>query len=435
MQIFNQWIRPFPTVIIIPILFFGFFYCQKSEQSGTDRILYWSANNPYEIPFAGNIVTEWNRNHPQSPVRSQPVPEGRSSEEIILAAVVGKTTPDIYSNMWQGDVEAYAQAGVLVALDTIPGFLDFIKTRCDSLTLDEVTSGDGHIYQIPWKINPIMLLYNKKLMSDVGFDHPPANYSEFLQAAEALSKDTDGDGYIDRWIAYSEVMVTWYQRFFDFYPLYLAASHGGTLVEGDKITFNNEHAIQVFQFLKTLYDNNYFPRERLSARSDAFLSSVIAVRFTGPWEIVHAEKFKPPGFEYDFASLPVPDGKEGEVFTYGDPKNIVIFRTCAQPRVAWKFLEFMLQKENDLKFLEMTQQVPRRKNLFQDPYFAEFFAKNPRMIPFAKQASFVRGTDLSPVLKEIFDIISQEYEACVIYGVKTPQEAIEDAARAAQLLF
>ena len=58
--------------------------------------------------------------------------KGRSSEEIILAAVVGNTTPDIYSNMWQGDVEAYAQAGVLVPLDQLNGFMDFIYERCDS---------------------------------------------------------------------------------------------------------------------------------------------------------------------------------------------------------------------------------------------------------------------------------------------------------------
>ena len=57
------------------------------------------------------------------------------------------------------------------------------------------------------------------------------------------------------------------------------------------------------------------------------------------------------------------------------------------------------------------------------------------MMPFAKQANFVRGTDICPVLKEVFDVISQEYEACVIYGVKTPEEAVNSAAKAAQLLL
>ena len=82
-----------------------------------------------------------------TPIRFQPVPEGRSSEEIILAAVVGKTTPDIYSNIWQGDVEAYAQAGVLIPFDTLKGFNEFIYERCDSSVIEEIRSQDGKSIQ------------------------------------------------------------------------------------------------------------------------------------------------------------------------------------------------------------------------------------------------------------------------------------------------
>ena len=57
------------------------------------------------------------------------------------------------------------------------------------------------------------------------------------------------------------------------------------------------------------------------------------------------------------------------------------------------------------------------------------------MLPFAHQSKYVRGTDACPQLKEIFDIISQEYEACVIYGVKSAQKAVSDAAQAAQILL
>ena len=94
-----------------------------------------------------------------------------------------------------------------------------------------------------------------------------------------------------------------------------------------------------------------------------------------------------------------------------------------------------MSKENDLKFLEITGQLPRRQRLFEDEIYAEYFKNNPRMIAFAEQANYVRGTDTSPVLKEIFDVITQEYEACVVYGTKTPEDAIRDAAEAAQVLL
>lgn len=426
--------KTFPNIVIV-IFAFVLIGCNNNNQNSHDAILYWCSNNSDEIKFAKNITDKWNKENPYDQVKYQAVPEGRSSEEIILAAVVGNTTPDIYSNMWQGDVEAYAQAGVLIALDTLEGFSEFIYDRCDSSVVDEIKSLDGHIYQIPWKINPIMLIYNIKLINELGLQDPPKTYSEFFNASQKFQKDFDGDGYVDRWFGYCEVEVTWWQRFFDFYPLYLAASGGAPLVKNDQAAFNNEYAVQVFSFLQEMYKKNYFSKEKLSARQDVFLSGVTATRFTGPWEIAHAEKFKPKGFEYDYTFMPVPDNHTGPVYTYGDPKNIVIFKTCKNPQAAWSYIKTMINDEGDLKLLSLTNQLPRRKKLNQDIFFNDYFTSNPKMKIFAEQSNYVRGTDASPVLKEIFDLISQEYEACVVYGRKTPEKAINDAAEAVNLLF
>ena len=236
-------------------------------------------------------------------------------------------------------------------------------------------------------------------------------------------------------MGYSEVKVDWWQRFFDFYPLYLAASGGAPLVENNKAVFNNKYAIDVFKFLRKLYENNYFPQERLTARQDPFLAGAIATRLVGPWEIIHAEKFKDENFRYTYTTVPVPNDHTGPVYTYGDPKNIVVFNTCKDPDLAWEFLSYFCNGKNELKFIEITTQYPRRKDLLIDSTYVEYFDKNPMLKIFAKQAKYVRGTDASPVLKEVFDLISQQYEACVIYGVKSPEEAVTDAAEAVNLLF
>jgi multiple sugar transport system substrate-binding protein len=423
------------NIIVVFLFSYVFISCSSGNKDSRDVILYWCSNNNDEIKFAKISTEKWNKDNPNDQVKYQPVPEGRSSEEIILAAVVGNTTPDIYSNMWQGDVEAYAQAGVLVALDTLKGFLGFLYERCDSSVIEEIKSLDGHIYQVPWKINPIMLIYNVNLINDLELQGPPKTYGEFFYASQKFQKDFDGDGYVDRWFGYSEVEVTWWQRFFDFYPLYLAASGGAPLVKNNQAVFNNEYAIEVFSFLRELYKKNYFSKEKLSARQDPFLAGVTATRFVGPWEIAHAEKFKPEGFEYEYTFMPVPDGHKGPVYTYGDPKNIVIFKTCKDPQAAWNYIKTMIDTEGDLKLLEITNQLPRRKNLSSDSYFNDYFTNNPKMKIFADQSEHVKGTDASPVLKEIFDLISQQYEACVVYGKKTPKEAITDAADAVNLLF
>ncbi len=410
--------------------------CSRRSERNPNNLIYWSSNNTQEIQFAKYVVDEWNRMHEGEKISFQPVPEGQSSEEIILAAVVGKTTPDIFSNMWEGNVEDYARAGVLVAFDTLEGFKDFIYQRCDSAVIKEVTSDDGHIYQIPWKINPIMMIYNKKIIQQLGLAKVPRNYDEFFKASKKFrDENTDRNGYVKKWFGYCEVQSTWWQRFFDFYPLYLAASGGAPLIKDDTAAFNNKYAVEVFSFLHNLYKNNYFTKERLSVQQDVFLSSTIASRFTGPWEIAHTEKFKPEGFQYGFSTMPVPDDHSGPVYTYCDPKNIVIFKTCPNPELAWQFIKFMIDKENDLKLLEYTNQLPRRKELDKDTFFADYFKENPMMMEFAKQSKYVRGTDPYPHLTEVFDIISQEYEESVVYGKKSPADAIRDAAKEVNLLY
>ena len=419
--------------VLIMLCFNLLFSCGSGSGRDDNTLLYWSANDAQEVAFAKLVIATWNKEHPQEQIRMQPVPEGQSSEEIVLAAVVGKTTPDIYANMWQGDVEFFANAGVLVPFDTLEGFLDFIYQRCDSALIKDITSSDGHIYQIPWKINPIMMIYNKKAIEEVG--GIPRTYSEYLAACKKYQKDNDGDGYVDQWFGYSDVRPIWHELRFNFYLLYLAASDGAPLVENNKAVFNNEYALEVFDFFRELYAQNYFSQERLTSGQDPFLTGKIATKFTGPWEIAHLNKFKPEEFDYAYAPVPIPDNHEGPVYTYGDPKNIVIFNTCKNPLLAWRFLKFVISEENDLLFLKMSSQLPARKDLTVNPKFIQAFKENEKLAPFAKQARYIRGVDNNEFIKEIFDLISQEYQASVIYGVKSSEEALNDAAKAVDLLF
>lgn len=420
--------------ILISCVLFTLFSCRQHNKT-TEGLIYWSSSNPEEIAFAQKYIEQWNRNHTGAPVSFQPVPEGQSSEEVILAAVVGKTTPDIYSNMWQGDVEDFALAGVLVRLDTLEGFMDFIYERCDTQVVKEITSSDGYIYQIPWKVNPIMMMVNPTMFREAGVKVIPQNYSSFLEAGALIKRHADSTSLGNRWLGISEVSPIWWQRFFNFLPLYYGSSHGAPLVKNRKAVFNNEYGVGVFTFLQEVYNRDYFPREQQKGQSDPFLAKRMASTFIGPWSIEQNERFKPEGFQYDYYPMPVPDTMTGPNYTYGDPKNLVIFSTCTDPQMAWQFLRTMLTAEADKDFLELSGQFPRRKDINSNPLFQGYLKAHPKLIPFAEQTKYLRGMDSAPYLKEVLDIISQEYEVCVVYGRKSPRDAIEDAARAVDLLY
>lgn len=407
--------------------------CNSSKEKNKE-LLFWCSNNPREITLCTQQTNAWNAQHSSNTIHVQPIPEGQSSEEVILAAVVGKTTPDIYANMWQGNVEMYAKAGVLIPLDTLKGFLQFINERCDSSVIKEITSADGHIYQVPWKVNPFMSIYNKNLFAANGITDQPKTYSAYLHDA-AIFKDKNKNDAEQKWFGYTEVKEIWYQRLFNFYMLYLAASNGAPLIVNNKAAFNNKYAIEVFRFLQTLYTNGYFTRDNLSAGNDPFVAQKFATKWVGPYEMDYLNSIPNRGFAFDYFQPQVPDDHQGPVYTYADPKNIVVFNTCKNPQQAWEFIKTLIDKQGDLKLLTITGQLPRRKDLDTDNFFADFFKKNPMMLPFAKEMPFVKGIDNCEVIVEVLDIISQEYATCVIYGEKTPEKAIKDAADAVNVLL
>jgi multiple sugar transport system substrate-binding protein len=397
-------------------------------------LLFWVSNNPREITMCDTLTAEWNRAHPADgsdgeAIHLQPIPEGQSSEEVILAAVVGKTTPDIYANMWQGNVEMFAASGVLVPLDTLAGFLSFIHERCDSAVIKEITSADGHIYQVPWKVNPIMTIYNKTIFTRNGLSALPRTYSAYRQAA-AICK---AKGV--KWFGYTEVKEIWYQRLFNFYPLYLAASGGAPLILHNRAAFNNKYAVEVFAFLQSLYRDGFFSRENLSAADDPFAGQAIVTKWTGPWEIPYLDGLPDRNFDFEWFEPQVPDDHQGPVYTYADPKNIVVFSTCTRPQAAWDFIRTLVDRRGDLQLLAVTGQLPRRAGLLTDPYYNDYFKRNPMMEPFARELPFVKGVDNCEVIVEVLDIISQEYESCVVYGKKEPAAAIRDAETAVNILL
>lgn len=416
---------------------FAFYRCSRervieNSVAGAIELTYWPAPNVQEIQLADSIVREWNRRNPSIHVRMQPIPVSQSTEEVLLAAIAGKTTPDVCSNILPGALREYTRAGGLIALDKFLDFDSTVSSRTPRDLLETFRSEDGHFYQLPWKSNPVMMFYNMRMLERVGVTKVPRTYSEYFAVAEQVTRDTNGDGQIDVWMGERDVRPIWWQRLFDFYPFYIAASNGKTLFKGDTVAFENEYAEKAFAFFQKCYANQYYPRTYFQG-GDPFLLEKKASHISGPWEVPAIQKFA-PGMKYTVSPLPVPDDHSGPVYTYGNFKNIAIFSNTLHPREAWEFVKFLVTAEHDLWLLEITDQIPVRGDLLTNSLFAEYFHRKPVMVSFAEQASYTRDTDAAPDLKEILDAISQEYEACAVYNRKSPKEAVHDAVERTKVI-
>lgn len=403
-----------------------------ASSSPVVRLTYWPAPNPQEIQLADTLVKVWNRMHPLIQIDMQPIPVSQSTEEVLLAAIAGGTTPDICSNIWPGALHDYTRAGGLIPLDRFADFDSVATSRVPGELLQIFRSLDRHYYQFPWKTNPVMMFYNERLLKEAGVDEVPRTYSAYLAAGRKVTRDTNGDGQIDVWMGERDIRPIWWQRLFDFYPFYIAASEGKTLFEDGQPHFANNAAEEVFGFFQDCYTSGYFPRTFFQG-GDLFLLEKKATNFAGPWQIPTIERYA-PSMKYGVVPLPVPDDHQGPVYTYGDYKNIAIFSTTRHPNEAWEFVKFLVTNEHDLWLLEIANQIPVRGDLLLDSLFAGYFRLHPIMVQFARQAVYTRGIDAAPDLKEIFDSISQEYEACAVYGRKSPEQATIDALRRTKMI-
>jgi multiple sugar transport system substrate-binding protein len=405
---------------------------EEAAAAGQIELLYWPAPNPQEVKLADTLVQRWNRLHPDIHVRMQPIPVSQSSEEVLLAAIAGGTTPDICSNIQPGALYDYIRAKGLVALSRFPGFDTLARSRGDSDLLESFRSADSQFYQIPWKSNPVMMFYNKRLLREGGVTNVPRTYSEYLDAGRKVTRDLDGDGQIDVWMGERDIRPIWWQRLFDFFPFYIAASGGRTLFTRGAFTPDPGAATRVFAFFRACYEEKIFPHTFFQG-GDPFLLEKKATHFSGPWEVATIRKFS-PGIDFGVVPLPVPDGTTGPAYTHGDFKNISIFSTTRHPEAAWEFVEYLLRPENDLLLLEICDQIPVRNDLLTNPLFADYFARNPVMMEFAREAPNGRGIDAAPDLKEIFDTLSQVYERCAVYGVIGPEEAVREMIKRTNMI-
>jgi multiple sugar transport system substrate-binding protein len=401
--------------------------CSRSQNGDGVQLLLWSSTNPQEIDHARAMVKEWNLAHPDTFITLQPLPEGRSGEEVLIIAAAGGTAPDICTNIPPIIAPLLADAGSLVPLDSIDGARDAIELRVPEELMETFIDNDGLLYQIPWKGNPILIQYNTTMLREAGVDSLPRTWSEFAIAAEKVTSDLDGDGAIDRRMTLFNPISEWRQRLFDFYPFFIAITSGETLLNGTEVNFDRPETERVFRFFQNGFEKNWFSRS-FPVGDPFVVGEKFASRITGPWNIAYTERFKGENFEYKYGPIPVPDDYEGPKYTFGDPKSIGIFSTTDHPDAAWAFVDFYTSRSADLKLLETTSQLPLRKNLLSDSLYAEYFEQNPRMIQFAEQVPNTRGFDQNPVLQEVFDAIAMQFDAVCVHSRRTPGEGVEKAA-------
>src|SRR6476661_3298667 len=374
--------------------------------TATGPIKVWLSNNPEELAWGKAMVKEWNAAHPDEKVTAQEIPAGKTSEEVIGASITAGNAPCLVFDTSPAAVPQFQKQGGLVPLDDFSKGADYIKGRSGA-SADQYKSPDGKFYQIPWKQNPVMIFYNKDLFKKAGLStsKPPlTTYADFLATSKKI---------VDSKAAPSAIAPApsseFFQSWFDFYPLYAAESGGKQTIEDGKATFNDAAGKDVWNFWAQMYKLGYTPQEKYDG--DSFADKKAAMAVVGPWAIaVYKDKV-------NWGAVPVPT-KAGmsakDTYTFSDAKNIGLFSACKNQGTAWEVLKFATSTEQDGALLEMTGQMPLRKDL--QTVYADYFTKNKPYQLFGDQAARTVEVPAGPHTVEMLQTLRDAYTKSVISG-------------------
>jgi multiple sugar transport system substrate-binding protein len=388
----------------------------ESATTAKGPIKIWYSNNEFEVKWGKAMVASWNSAHPDQKIDAQEIPAGKSSEEVIGAAITAGNAPCLVFNTAPVAVPQFQKQGGLVPLDSFPDGAQYIKDRTGDLA-DQYKSGDGKMYQLPWKSNPVVLFYNKDLFKKAGLDaeNPKLNtQAEFLDTARTLVKSGAAANAV-----WPSPASDFFQSWFDFYPFYAANSGGAPLVKDGKATFDSDQGKQVATMFETLYKENLASKEVY--QGDSFAEGKAAMSLAGPWAIA-AYKDK-----VNWGAVPVPAAQaQTEGSTFSDAKNVAMYSACENQGTAWEVMKFATSKEQDGKLLADSGQMPMRKDL--PTVYADYFAKNPLYTQFAEQAG--RTVEVPNVSNsvEIWQTFRTAYAKSVIFGNESVDAAFKGSA-------
>lgn len=385
---------------------------------GRGDITIWYSNNEQELQWGKQMVEAWNAANPDEQIKGQEIPAGKSSEEVIGAAITAGNAPCLIYNTAPSAVGQFEKQGGLVNLSQLDGGPAYIEDRSGDIA-QQYQNQDGEYFQMPWKSNPVVIFYNKDFFEQAGLDpeNPElATYDEFLATSKTLV-----DAGVSKVAIQPAPTSEFFQSQFDFYPLYAAETGGKQIVEDGTATFADQAGYDVADFWATMYQNDYSSKEQF--QGDSFAEGYASMAIVGPWAVSVYD-------EVNWGSVPVPtkDGTPAEdIWTFSDAKNIGLYSACENQATAWDVLQFSTSIEQDQQLLEITGQMPIRKDL-QSTY-ADYFAANPAYEAFGDQASRTVEVPPGPNTVQMMQAFRDAWSESVIFGKGDTKTALDDAAK------
>jgi multiple sugar transport system substrate-binding protein len=290
---------------------------------------------------------------------------------------------------------------------------------------------NGKVYGMPWLMDVKYFMYNQDILQQAGITAPPKTWEELVDQAKIIKQK----GLVEFPIDWS-----WNQKegvVCDFTALLFG--NGGTFVDANgKPAFNNEKGVQVLTWMKQTLDDGLSNPSSISSDENAVRDTFIAGKaaYAVNWLNQYSDSNDPtksqiPG-KAAFAPMPVfKAGADAGIksSSVDGSSSFGIMATTPYPDQVWKFLTYLTSNEVQTKF--SAEMLPIWQDDFKGDQLTALKAAtptNPVTVPaFLGQFPFANERPTVAYYNEASAALQLAIQEALT-GIKTPQQALDDAA-------
>ncbi|MRR30055.1 extracellular solute-binding protein, partial [bacterium] len=290
---------------------------------------------------------------------------------------------------------------------------------------------NGKIYGMPWLMDVKYFMYNKDILTKAGFSAPPATWEELVDQAKVIK--TKG-------LAEFPIMWSWNQKegvVCDF--TVLLYGNGGTFLDANGApAFNNEKGVQVLTWMKDTVDQGLTNPSAISSDEMAVETDFLAGKsaYAVNWLFQYADSNKADMSQIvgQAALAPMPVFAAGAAAgikssSVDGSSSFAIMATTPYPDQVWKFLTYLTSNEVQTKF--SAEMLPIWQADYEGDSLNTLLAAsptNPVTVPaFLAQFPYANERPTVPYYNEASAALQLAIQEALT-GIKTPQQALDDAA-------
>jgi multiple sugar transport system substrate-binding protein len=395
-------------VVLAVLVMFAGLACRGAAGADVIELRLWAMGREGEV--VGQLVRDFERSHPGIRVRVQQIP-WTAAHEKLLTAYVGDATPDIaqLGNTWIPEFAALdaleplgSRASASAIVDESDYFEGIWATNLVSDTL----------YGVPWYVDTRVLFYRTDLLAEAGSRDVPSTWAEWRTAMERLKARMGPRRYpllmpVNEWAP----------------PVSFALQTGATLLrdEGRYGNFRGPRFRRAFEFYIQLYRDSLagvLSNTEVSNLFQEFARGTIAMYITGPWNIGEFASRLPPALNDKWGTAPLP-GPDGPGASMAGGASLVLFRQSPHKTEAWQLIEFLSRPEQQVRFYQLTGDLPPRRTAWSD----SALASNQYALAFREQLERVRPLPGVPEIEQIVTKV-MEYGEQVARRLLTVDQAL-----------